>query len=784
MLNHAHHRSQHGLRSLGAATQLALLPAALAFVVLHAGETRPPAPQSAALLLVTPLSSDPGPVNVWRWISGAPAEPVDVQAVAGGERGAVTVAFPCVQGDYIVRTASHVSWPFRLDETRCARPVEVPLVPSARLRGRIVRPRDESRDGTADRRTSGWSPLAPVGVSLAACSKDPDGADTGSHGLRPEEDGRFELTVPAGCIRFGLRMGTFAPIPPTPVTLKPGEACDLGEIEMRRGATLVVSTRRRGNPAIGADVSVVRPEEYEEFLGRWLNKGLTAPERSGISNASGAAAFIGIDPGLVQVLASFQNTLGLTEPVELLSGEIAEAAVELFGPASAVVAIAGDLAGHQARIRVDAVGPPASGGFVASRWVEPEPLPPEGFSLPLVVPGRWRFEAWAEDVLLDRQVADVPPEGAVSIRLSAERRRFRGRVRVGDEPLGGSLTLLHPESRQLIARADVQQDGRFTVGLPEPGVYRVQFSNAANGIDRAQAQAEFTAGEEADVRLVPTRIDGRVVFGDGRPAAGAVVVAGRITGEPTAFGTDSSGVTTDGSGAFVIRTIEAGEDHLSARLGVRRSEPIRVRVGDSEAEPLQLVLSDLDGVTVQVLNAAGEPAPLVQGWLMAPAGEAAMPFAVPFATGADGTARVAAWLAPGSWVQVLLTSSDCPAGAFRAAPDADGLVTVTAASSSGSLRVLLPAGAGGAEDTSMLALVSDRGGVLPFSLMAEMGLLTHTPVGASVSVLLPALTSGPWQLARFSDTRAMFQFYNGGSGPAFLTSFTLPPGGSVTLDLR
>jgi hypothetical protein len=724
-------------------------------------------------------------VDVWRWLPGAPAEPVNVRAAAGGLRGSVTVGFACVEGDYIVRSASHVSWPFRLDEGRCARVVEVPLLPSARLRGRILPAPDGSASGEVDRRITGSPLLAPIGFSLAECTQSPESAETGLFRLRVGEDGRFDLNVPAGCLHFGLRMATFAPIPPTSVTLKPGDVYDLGEIEMRRGATLVVSARHRSNPAVGAQVVVVRPEDYEEFLGRWLNKGSTAPHRSGVSNGSGGAVFIGIEPGLVQVLASFQNTLGVTEPIELRAGEVSETAVELFGPASAVVAITGDLAEHQGRVRVDAMGPPASGGFVASRWVETgSSLLPEGLAFRLAVPGRWRFEAWAEDVLLDRQQAEVPPEGAVAVQLSAERRRFRGRVRVGDEPLGGSLTLLHPESRQVIARADVQQDGRFNVRLPEPGLYLAEFSSAPHGIDRAQAQAEFTAGQEADVRLAPSRLDGRVVYGDGRPAAEAVVVAGRVAGEPTAFGADSSGVMTDAGGVFVMRALEAGEYDLSARLGVRRSEPRRVRVGGGETGPVQLVLSDLDGVTVLVLNAAGEPAPLVHGWLMTPAGEAAMPLASPFATRADGTAKVAAWLAPGNWVQVLLTDPNHPAAALRAAPDADGLVTVTAPASSGSLRVLLPAGAGSAEDASMLALLSDRGGVLPFSLLAEMGLTTHAAVGALVTVFVPALASGRWQLARFSDTRAMFQFYNGGSGPAVLTSFSLPPGGSTTLDLR
>ena len=266
------------------------------------------------------------------------------------------------------------------------------------------------------------------------------------------------------------------------------------------------------------------------------------------------------------------------------------------------------------------------------------------------------------------------------------------------------------------------------------------------------------------------------------PLVPSARLRGRIL--PAPDGSASGGVDRGITGSPPLAPIEFSLAECTQSPGSPETGLFRLRVGGGETGPVQLVLSDLDGVTVLVLNAGGDPAPLVHGWLMTPAGEAAMPLASPFATRADGTAKVAAWLAPGNWVQVLLTDPDHPAAALRAAPDADGLVTVTAPPSSGSLRVLLPAGAGSAEYASMLALVSDRGGVLPFSLLAEMGLTTHTAVGALVTVLVPALASGRWQLARFSDTRAMFQFYNGGSGPAVLTSFSLPPGGSTTLDLR
>jgi hypothetical protein len=200
------------------------------------------------------------------------------------------------------------------------------------------------------------------------------------------------------------------------------------------------------------------------------------------------------------------------------------------------------------------------------------------------------------------------------------------------------------------------------------------------------------------------------------------------------------------------------------------------------------VLVDADGVVVRIVNGRREGWPTVQGLFLVPAADPeAMPRAASFETDANGIARTAIPCGPGSAVHVLVIDPTLPVTALSASLGDEGVVSLTMPGTSGLLMLMLPGtgrGQTNRSDFNATVLLNDRGAMVPLSLLTEMGLATEATVQDSTTVVIPALASGAWQVARFADTREMFQGFGGGPTPRVVRAFTVSPGGSVVVDLR
>jgi hypothetical protein len=726
---------------------------------------------------------------VWSHPPDDAARPVALGEAGGSKAGMLAVRVACAPGDFVVQTTSLVSLPFRLDPDWCGRTRNVTLVPAATVRGRVVPPVDSAQPA-ADSTASSGRAASLVSLPLRECAEEGAGRETGQLRVPVAADGRFSTVIPAGCVHVGLRLPPFSPIPPASLVLKPGETRDLGDVVLQRGATVGIGARYRGAPAPGVTVFVVPVDDYIDALDRLVSTRTQPGSLSGTTDRRGRVTFVGVQAASVRLIATAQDRIGLSGPITLEAGEETDVEdLELTGAATVTFTVVGDSSWIQDRLRVVGVAPsdgsdgaarsPVSIGYLTGTT---------STAYSLLLPGRWTFELWAGEVRIDRQAVDVVPETTMTIQLSAERRRFRGRVFVGDEPVAGSLTLTTGDAGEVAARLDTGADGRFTAALPEPGRYTASFSRTEDGIQDTRAPVEFALDREAVIRFPPTRLEGTVVFADGRPAAGAVVELERSAestdDEPPAAVKRLRSVTADRSGGFVVRSLEPGEYELTARLGGRKSDVQAVSTGDVDVPSVRLVLPDDDGLTLRLFDTRGESLPLVSGWVLAPATQQGRPpQVVPFQSDAEGTARIGVSRVPGNAVHVVITEPGRPITAFRAAPGDEGDLTLVVPPAGGQLRLSWPRVAAGA-DVGSLVLVGDGGAMVPLGLLVEIGLAGETSAKDATTVLIRALAPGDWHLGMFADSRAMLLALTAGAAPSSLRSFSVSPGAVVAVDLR
>ena len=756
----------------------------LAIVVLGLVSGRAAAQEpTEGTLTVTGAARDLDRLGLWRQAPGREAQSVSVRLVPGDQPEAVTVRYECVPGEYFVRTATLVSRPFRVDANRCGSPRDVVLFAAATLRGRIAAPQDV--------------PAIPViAVAMRACADRTRGDDLGQYRFRATADGLFSVPVPAGCLSSSLRAAALAPVPIPRLELKPGDVHDLGVITLKHGATLTVAVRSNDTPEVGASVSLVPAEKYDAFLDGLFGGKPMPVVVAGTTNRSGEVSFIGVPPAVVYLAATSKDRAGFAGPLELVEGEEVDAdPVAIWGPASVNFLVTGDSSWIPPESDVFIVGTPAmrelrttNATFVSVKWPEAEPEPHR-----VPVPGRWRFQIQlANGTVIDKQDVDVLPDLTTTVELSVERVLYRGRVLIGNVPAAGTLSLSRQQAPvPRAAQATTDDEGRFAVGLPEPGLYYALFLGKGGTCRWARGSAEFTQAREALIRLPATGVIGSVGFADGRPAPGAIVhvepPTERVIEDPTLAAYMPFG-TADPSGAFTIQCLEPGVYQLSARMGTRKSQPQPVTVGEGAQQPVRLVLPDDGGLTVRVVDSRGGAVPDVSGLVFAaPTQIGGMPQSLGFRAGSDGASKVPFAWTPGVAVQVALVTPGFPAAAWSALPDDDGTVICAVPSGAGQLRVTLPRltqGPGDNGDLNLTVLLNDRGGMLPLNLAVGMKGATQVTEPASVTVVIGSIAIGEWQLAKFADVRALSLYLSGGPPPTVLKTFTVAPGSSVVVDIR
>ncbi len=293
--------------------------------------------------------------------------------------------------------------------------------------------------------------------------------------------------------------------------------------------------------------------------------------------------------------------------------------------------------------RTDAAGAYRVEGFAADQWSDATAAKPGWYEAPH---GRYgyRTRLAAGDARLDFVVA----RGG----------RVIGRVLTDGEPVAGAMVIAvgtndghDPAKRRAISDAqgryvvDGLPPGRATLVVAAEGAFQEGFPRAwideiREGGSPEAALVDVRAGEEVTKDLVLARgieISGRVLFGDGAPAAAAGVDLWFAGSPDTAAPLTERRTTTDAEGAFRFRGVVPGK---ALRL--------HAQAGDFGAS-LQPTVDPRDGARDLVLRLArAEPKCLIHVRVVWP----------------DGTVPAKR---PGSWARSA-TGSSPPATATTRSP--------------------------------------------------------------------------------------------------------------------
>ncbi|WP_428268022.1 carboxypeptidase regulatory-like domain-containing protein [Haliangium sp.] len=179
-----------------------------------------------------------------------------------------------------------------------------------------------------------------------------------------------------------------------------------------------------------------------------------------------------------------------------------------------------------------------------------------------------------------------------------------------DAPVAGARVRVHAA---LPVEASTDGDGHARLDGLARGPHRlaVEAAGYAESVRIARAPAAGGAPVQVEVVLVPgVPVTGRVVDADGRPVAGARVVAAEAGDLLVLRDPAEEGVPTDPDGAFTVPALAPGRYRFYAQhptYAPGETEPVEIRVGGRDDVEISLAPGGV--LAGQVVTAEGTPAP-------------------------------------------------------------------------------------------------------------------------------------------------------------------------------
>ncbi len=185
-----------------------------------------------------------------------------------------------------------------------------------------------------------------------------------------------------------------------------------------------------------------------------------------------------------------------------------------------------------------------------------------------------------------------------------------GEVRIKDEVVPAKVIFestategFEEDTTSIVLNSDF--DGVIRGVLPYEGTYNVVIEGTEPPLKRRVRGVEVEQISSSTVarfviELPETNVSGVVVDGSGRPTSGAMVMCQKAD-DPR----DTSVIATDDDGHFQLFALEDGRYLVHARSEDRRSRETDLKIDDTEAPKLKLILDDSSELTGRIINLEG-----------------------------------------------------------------------------------------------------------------------------------------------------------------------------------
>ncbi|HEX6900453.1 MAG TPA: carboxypeptidase-like regulatory domain-containing protein [Thermoanaerobaculia bacterium] len=630
-------------------------------------------------------------------------------------------------GDWEARFEGKGLWSETVTVSRqpSAMPARVRVFPAASLRGRVVLP-------------AGEKPLPELAVRLQPPYGPGQEKDLSIALSCPIQDGKLACEVPAG--RFDVRLRAeagFAPAYFWDFPIPGGKGADLGEIALRRGASVSgwVQTADASPLSRESQIKLAPVSGEPDHWGTQDRLEKTAFEAR--PDEKGFFQIVGVPPGQYEITVTqpgFAPTR--VKPIDVrpeLESQVIERLV-LDRPAILELALDPPMEpyGHLWRIElVRRSAPSEIGSEIHIGNATAEGI----WKSPGIAPGTY-------EVTVVGDLKSVWHRESVEVRRGQPRLEIRlpvlfvkGTVHLGDEPLAATLWLGDKKGGRI--RFDSDERGRFSGVLPGEGewVPWIDSEEIKTTLEPVEIRAP-EGKDEATVDLVvpDTTLTGQVVGEDGRPVSAAQVIVSRL--EKRRRG---SYLKSGEDGRFTVRGLLPGPVSVNAMQGDDlKSDYVESAIPKEGAGPdLRLVLRRQRTFQGRVVSATGGvPGAVVTAW--APFGSTTTTGMGQSVTGPDGRFEVS--LPPDTVLLNLLVMP--PGHALRLATvlAPHGQSVEIPVDRQGGTLVLEMAGEGPAP-----LLVQGGTFTLP-ELLKPWARLQGVPAGDPTRLTLPNVSAGSYSL--------------------------------------
>lgn len=727
----------------------------------HARAQEAASPPSAAATTLVEFSLTPvGELN--QLLSGvlelapsdAPGEVVNVQ-VRPGQRTSATLT---AGKSWDLRVVVPGTWAFRqvlnLRPGEAQRNHVVQLWPLGRAEGRLVLP----EDGGLELPTALEMAMEPP-PHRKPSDRTPWGGITCPVGV----GGSFSCDLPAAELDLTLRAQGFAPIYFWGHKITAGKARVLGDLSLRRGASLGGWAVVEGAEADLSDaVAELKPSMALGTGSAEASERLKRLAQRVPLDAGGFFHFQELAPGTYDVEVSGAGlAAGSLKQVSIVEGEqiLLREPLRLRGAVRLEVLVQPpeDVSGHPWLTRLLRI--PHSAGEARSN--KEALTDPAGLALYTgQLPGTFWLDVQdaAGNVVYSKMDLQLGGDAPVQVAVELDLVQVSGRVSLGREALEATLWFGSKHGAPRI-RIEADEEGDFAGTLPRPGLWPVDVEAALPTILRTVRVDVAAGGSRAAklrIRLPDTEVHGRVYDPEGRPVEGATVHA--------TADRELARETTGPRGQFRLRALAIGTVVLAAKLEqggeTLASELSTLELEEGEpAGPVELHLKRNRTFSGTVSSRGG---PLAGARVMVSAHRPRLPFASTSRTGPDGRfeAKVSS---AAQWVVAVVSAPGWPLKAFEAALTSNP-VTLSLGEQGGSLAVSVPFDSDELLRSGRELLVFQDGLQLALGELAAWARLQgHTFLEGPKTLRVPALAAGHYRVCAVQS--ALLGTWDQSTGP-------------------